>query len=119
MTAEHTAVTMGRILAHAHITDHIQIREQFFCFAETLLHNAILCIRTASQLILVIRDSKKHDTADPCFTQLLQFFLHTIHTVTVLSHHGWDLFLNICSFYNKHRIDQRRFIHSGLPNHFS
>ena len=69
LSFQNSAMSVAGILTHADISDHIQIRKQFFCLTKSLLHNAVLRISTASKLILVIRDSKKHDAADSGFCQ--------------------------------------------------
>ena len=54
-----------------------------------------------------------------CFCQTLQFIWQTIQCVTELSRHRRDLVLSPGTFLHKHRVDQGRFVHPGLPYHLS
>ena len=119
MSAQHAAVTVGSILTHTDICHIVKIRELFFCFTQSFLYDSVSRIGAASHFILMIRDSKQHDTAHSCLCKLLQLIGKAVNTVSELTFHRRDFLLNIRSFHHKKRVDQRRFIHSCLPHHFA
>ena len=119
MAAKNAAVTVRGIFTHAHICHIIHLWKSALCFPKCLLYNTILSVSAASDFILMIRDSKKHNAVYSCFFQLFQLIGKTIQAVTVLPFHGRNLFLDSISFHYKQRIDKRRFVHSGLSHHFS
>ena len=87
VSAEHAAVSVRCVLAHAYIRDVIQLRKQTLCFPQGTLHNTVLGIRLASLFVLYRRNSEKHHVSDTCFCDLLQLISHAVHTVAVLSLH--------------------------------
>ena len=118
LTAEHAAMSMGGILAHAYISNQIQIRADLFRLAKCFLHNPVLRVGAAAQLILPVRNPKQHHGTHPGVAKLHQLFLHTIHTVTVLPRHGVNFLLAVISLLHKHWIYKGRFIHARFARHF-
>ena len=119
VAAKHTAVTVGGILAHAHIGDEIHLREIFSCLTKGFLDDTFRIVGSASYLILVIGNPEKHHIFYTCVLKSGKDLSLSVHTVAKLTRHRRDLLDNSASFFYKHRIDQRCLIHSGLPNHFS
>ena len=118
MAAEHTAVTVRRILAHAYICDDIQLVPVFFLdSAQRLLNDAVLIPCTASHLILVIRNAKQHDAIYACIKQCIELTLHAIEAVAVLARHRRNLLCRHISLFYKHRVNEGGRIHPRLPHH--
>ena len=119
MPAKHATVPMTGIFTQTHIGNIIQLREFFFSHLQRPLYDAILGIRLTGNLIFVIRDTKKHHTSHTCFRQTFQFIWQTIQRVAELSRHGRNLIFSSDAFLYKHRINQGRLVHPGLPYHLS
>ena len=65
-SAQHTAVTMGGVFAHAHIRDQIEVGEIFLSPAQSALDNAFRVIGLGADLILDGGNSEKHDFIYTC-----------------------------------------------------
>ena len=117
LAAEHPAVAVGGVFAHAHIGDVVQIRHLDLCPAQGFLHNTLLRVGSGAHLVLVVRNAEKHHAAHAGVRQLGKLLRQDIQGIPVLSRHGRDLLPFIFSLHNKQRIDQRGFVHSGLPHH--
>src|SRR5699024_397322 len=119
MAVENTAVSMGSILAHAHVCDQIQLLLKLLPgSSKGSLYNSILCICLASYFIFLIRHTEEHHLVYPILHYFFQFFRHTVQTVAELSRHSGNLFFLVFPLFYKKRIDERAFIHSGLSDHF-
>ena len=119
MAAENAAVSMGSVLTHAYVCYIIKFREFLFCNAKSSLNNSLRIIGAAAHFILMVRNTKKHYTANTCFGKLLQFIGKTIQAIAVLSGHGRNFFFLVFSLHHKHGIHKRRFIHSCLTYHLT
>jgi hypothetical protein len=107
MSAEHTTMAMRSIFTHTYICNIVKIRELSSGLSQCFLNNSVFIICATAHFIFMIWNTEKHDAADSCFLQTFQFIWKTINAVAVLSFHGWNFFLNTCTFLYKKRIDQR------------
>ena len=117
MSAENAAVSVRRILAHADISDDIQLQEPALDVPHRLLDNAVRLPCTAADLIFLSRDSEKQHAFHTGIHDLLQEFIYAVQTPAILSGHRRDLFPDILPVLYKHGIDQRIRRNTGFPHH--
>ena len=114
----HAAVPMRRVLAQTNIRNHHQRIQRTILLErpQRRLHNPIVSPRTTRLLILLRRQTKQQQPANPQRSASLSLLHRLIDRQIEDPRHRADLFANTLAGTDKQRIDQRSRMQMRLAN---
>jgi hypothetical protein len=114
---ERATVAVRRVLAHAHVRDHVEVRGLRLEFADGLLDYAILRERPRAGLVLRLGQAEEDDRRDTEAEQVRRLALELVDRKLEHARHRGDLVACALARLHEQRVDEIARIERGLAHH--
>lgn len=114
---EDAAVSMGGVLAHAHVANQVQLREPVLQGFHGLLNHPVAAIGLGALGILLQGNAEEHHLVHPGRQQRLCQVQKAVLGVPVLAGHGGNLLPLPKALRYKRGVNEGGFADPGLPDH--